>query len=221
MNTMHEYLSPTEVIDCDEPSIREKALEITRGLQTPKEKAVAIFYAVRDGIKHNPYAPAQALEDHKASVTLARGSGQCQHKSAVLVALCRAAGIPARVGYVDVRDHQLSDKFRNMIGGDNLLIQHGYAEVYVDGKWLHVSPAYGRDTCEKGGFVPVEFDGEHDAKDSLLNVEGRPHMEHVKDHGTFADFPWDFIVEYRKQWVAGMGRGWEEYTENVRDHNVE
>ncbi len=154
MNDMNEYLSPTEVIDCDEPSVRDWALEITRGLQTPKEKAIAIFYAVRDGVRHNPYAPALTMEDHKASVTLARGSGQCQHKSALLVALCRAVGIPARVGYVDVRDHQLSDRFRSMIGGDNLLIQHGYAEVYIDGRWLHVSPPTGARPVRRAASSP-------------------------------------------------------------------
>jgi transglutaminase-like putative cysteine protease len=218
---LEKYLKYTEIIDCDTGAIGDKARAVTRGLETDRERAVALFYFVRDEIRHNPYAPTQAPADHKASVTLRRGSGQCQHKSALLVALARAAGIPARPGYVDIRDHLLSEKFRAMIGGDNLLIQHGYAELYVDGRWLHVSPAYGRATCEQSGFVPVEFDGTGDAKDSPRSADGRPHIEHVKDHGHFEDFPWEFIVSYRKEWVAAIGRGWDEYSANVKSHNVE
>jgi hypothetical protein len=115
----------------------------------------------------------------------------------------------------------LSSRFRNMIGGDNLLIQHGYAEMFLGGRWIHVSPAYDRDVCERNGFVPVEFDGENDARDSLFNRRNGKHIEHVKDHGQFADFPWDFVVEYRKKWVASMGRGWKEFTENVESHTIE
>jgi hypothetical protein len=38
------FLKCTEIIDCDEDSIKEKALEVTRGLKTDKEKAIALFY---------------------------------------------------------------------------------------------------------------------------------------------------------------------------------
>ena len=220
MTDMERYLNCTETIDCDSEAIKKQARIVTEGLTTDKEKAVALYYFVRDEIKHNPYAPAASAEDHRTSLTLERGNGQCQHKSALLVALYRAVGIPARMGYVDIRDHLLSDKFRQMVGGDNLLIQHGYVELYIDGKWLHVSPAYDLATCDKGGFVPVDFDGTSDAKDSPLNKEGNPHIEHVKDHGNFDDYPWDFIESYRREWVIRIGREWNEYTENVKNHKA-
>jgi len=221
MEEMEEYLKGTGVIDCDSPAIRDTALAVTQGLSNDREKAVALFYYVRDRVKHNPYAPGHEIGDYRASATLERGSGHCEHKAVLLIALCRAVGIPSRLGLVDVRDHLLSPKFRNMIGGDNLLIQHGYAQLWIDGRWLHVSPAYDLVTCQRAGFVPVEFDGTADAKDSPVNAERRPHIEHVKDHGHFHDLPWDFIVEYRKQWVASMGRGWEEFTDNVKQHQVD
>ena len=218
---MDNYLKCTETIDCDTRSIREKARALTEGLRTDREKAVALFYFVRDEIKHNPYAPGLLLEDYKASTTLERGNGYCQQKAVLLVALSRAAGIPARLGFVDVRDHLLSYKFRKMIGGGNLLIQHGYAELHIDGKWVHASPAYDLETCRRNGFVPVEFDGVNDAKDSPYNRDGKPHIEHVKDHGHYVDFPWDDIVNYRKEWVARIGREWTEFTESVVKHSVE
>ncbi|GAF86460.1 unnamed protein product, partial [marine sediment metagenome] len=104
MSEMEKYLKCTEVIDWDTKSIKEKAQALTEGLETARVKAVALYYFVRDEIKQNPYAPCQLLEDYKASSTLERGHGFCQHKAVLLVALARAAGIPARLGFVDVRD---------------------------------------------------------------------------------------------------------------------
>ena len=214
-------MRPTAVIDWDTGAVKQKAQELTRGLKSDREKAVALFYFVRDSIKHNPYAEGSSPEDFKASVILQRGYGYCQHKALLLVALARAAGIPARPGYADVRDHLLSRKFRDMIGGDNLLIQHGYAELYIDGKWVHASPAYDLGTCNKMGFVPVEFDGIHDARDSAYNQRGKPHIEYVTDHGTYDDFPFDYIRKYQQEWVASIGREWGEYTDNVARHKKE
>lgn len=80
MDRMKEYLKCTEIIDCDTKSIKEKAPFLTKGLKTAREKAIALFYFVRDDIKLNPYAPGYyLLEQHKASVTLA-GSMSYYHK---------------------------------------------------------------------------------------------------------------------------------------------
>ena len=217
---MEQCLKCTELIDCDSQSIREKAQSLTREMQTEREKAVALYYFVRDGIKHNPYASTQTFEDLKASTTLEKGNGVCQHKATLLVALARASEIPARLGLVDVRDHMLSEKFRQMIGGGNLLPLHGYAELYLDGKWIHVSPAYDLKTCQKAGFVPVEFDGVNDAKDSAYNLEGKRHIEHVKYHGHFDDFPFGYIRKYTREWVERTGRDWKEFKDNVKKHQV-
>ncbi len=218
---MNKYLESTEFIDWETESVKNKAAELTKGLKTDREKAVAVYYFVRDSIRHNPYAEGVSPDNFKASTILQKGNGYCQHKALLLAALARAAGIPSRLGYMDVRDHLLSKKFRAMIGGDNLLIQHGYTEMYVDGKWVHASPAYDLATCNKMGFVPVEFDGIHDARDSTFNAAGKPHMECVKDHGTYADFPWDFILSYRQEWVVSIGREWGEYQDNVARHHKE
>ncbi|MCJ7522534.1 MAG: transglutaminase family protein [Dehalococcoidia bacterium] len=220
MTEIDKYLRCTEVIDCHTKAVVEKARDLTGGLKTTREKAIALFYFVRDVIRHNPYAPAQLPEDYKASSTLERGHGFCQHKAVLLVALARAAGITARLGFVDVRDHLLSEKFRKMIGGDNLLIQHGYAELYICDKWVHASPAYDLETCRKAGFLPVEFDGDSDAKDSVCSREGKPHIEHVKDHGHFDDFPLDYIRKYQQEWVSRIGREWNEFTDNVKKHEA-
>ena len=120
-----------------------------------------------------------------------------------------------------MRDHFLSPKFRNMIGGGNLLILHGYAEIFIDGRWIHASPAYDIEACQDNGFVPVEFDGINDAKDSAYNKEGKPHIEHIKDHGHYEDFPLDYLLNYCEQWVNQIGMDWDEFTIKVKRHNIE
>ena len=210
MPDMGNYLRCTEIIDCDEESIRQKAQELTEGLQTDREKAVALYYFVRDTIRHNAYAQLYDLERYKASVVLEAGNGICQQKSVLLAALVRAVGIPARIGFVDVNDHQLSESFKQMIGGINVFPFHGFAELYIDGRWVHASPAYDLATCRRKRFVPVDFDGVNDAKDSRYTEDGEPHIEHIEYHGPYEDFPWDEIQAYYKEWAARLGIGWDE-----------
>jgi transglutaminase-like putative cysteine protease len=213
---MDNYLRPTEVIDSDAPPIREKALWLTEGKESDRERAIALYYFVRDSIRHEPYAAGFELTDYIASGTLQKGYGFCTHKSILLVALARAAGIPARIGFADIRDHLLSYKFRKMIGGNNLLIYHGYAELRIDGRWVHASPAVDAEACRQSGFVPVEFDGANDYRDSPVNQKGRKHIEWVQDRGTRDDFPWDeirvaaqeFWAKLGKSFEEGVGKGW-------------
>jgi hypothetical protein len=211
MSGAERFLKCTEIIDCDSNSIKEKALEVTKGLKTDKEKAVALFYFVRDKIKHNAYVPLYDANRYKASSTLKEGNGMCQNKAILLVALARAVGIPARLGFVDVEDHQLSDSFKQMIGGVNTMPFHGFAELYIDGRWVHASPAYDLATCQKKGFIPVEFDGVKDAKDSEYTKNGQLHMKHIQYHGPYEDLPLDEIYSYYREWIAKMGKAWDDF----------
>ena len=206
----------TEVIDSDTTSIKEKAHDRTEGLATAKGQAVALFYFVRDEIKHEPYAAGYVLEDYRASTTLERGNGFCTHKAILLVALARVVGIPARLGFADIRDHLLSYKFRKMIGGGNLLIYHGYAELYIDSRWVHASPAIDLERCRQSGFIPVEFDGVNDFRDPPFNRRGRKHIEYVREHGHYEDFPWDEITEAGSKFWAHLGKDWNEIIVNFR-----
>ena len=201
---MDQFLRCTDTIDCDNETIKVKAQELVQGRETDKEKAVTLFYFVRDEIKHNAYASGNLIEHFKGSATLERGSGFCQQKAILLVTLARASGVPARIGFADIRDHLLSQKFRDMIGGSNILLYHGYAELFVNGKWVHASPAYDIGICNKSGFIPVEFDGENDHRDSQYNQDGDLHIEWVKDHGYFDDFTWDDICKVREEFMATL-----------------
>lgn len=219
MSGIERFLKCTEIIDCDSDAIKEKALEVTTGLKTDKEKAVALYYFVRDKIKHNAYIQLYDPIRYKASSTLKAGDGMCQNKAILLVALARAVGIPARLGLVDVEDYQLSESFKQMIGGVNTMPLHGFAELYIDGRWVHASPAYDLATCQKKGFIPVEFDGVNDAKDSEYTKAGQLHMKHIKYHGPYEDLPLDEIYNYYREWIARMGKVWDDFkgaSEDIR-----
>jgi transglutaminase-like putative cysteine protease len=203
---MKRYLKSTDIIDCDAESIKEKTKTITEGLETDKAKAIALFYFVRDGIKFDAFAPGYVKEHYKASTILERGKGYCQHKAVLLVALARAAGIPARLGYMDIRDHSLPEKIRKMMAGDNRVFYHGYAELYVDGKWVQVSATFDLETCRRNRFVPVEFDGVKDTRDPSHDLDGKPHIEYLRDRGNYEDFPWDDIINARLEFAAQSGK---------------
>lgn len=66
---MEKYLRPTPVIDCSHPSIQEKAKDITKGQEDIREKAISLFYFVRDEIRYNIYVSKSLPEHFRASNT--------------------------------------------------------------------------------------------------------------------------------------------------------
>ena len=181
---MENYLKPTPVIDCDHPSIREKSEDLTGGQDNIIEKAKSLFYFVRDEIRYNFYPSSSPPEElFRASNTLSVGEGFCIPKAILLVALARAVGIPAALGFADIRNHLLSEKAMELIG-TNLIRLHGYAVLHLEGKWVKATPAFDLKMCEENRLVPVEFDGKSDAMLPSYDRDGRLHIEYVEglDH---------------------------------------
>ena len=195
--TMEEYLQPTEFFDFDENSVNKKAKEITENLKNEKEKAIALFYWVRDEIKYNmlTYIP-QIKENFKASVTLKRLNGFCVSKSILLSSFARAIGIPARIHLVDLINHKISQRVVDLMGGTWTMHYHGYSSFYIDEKWVKLTPSFDQGTAIKGGFLPMcEFDGECDAVFPEYDNEGNRFGEYVLDRGIHADLPLDDIAK--------------------------
>lgn len=189
---MEKYLSATFIIDCDSDSIKSKARELIQGHDTKKDRAIALFYFVRDSITYNLYVPKHMPEHFKASSTLARGKGYCVQKAVLLVALARAAGIPARLGCAKIRNHLVPSKLLERLKSD-IFPWHGYAELYLDGKWVKATPAFDIKMCQEQRLVLVEFDGHSDAKFHPYNLDGKKHIEYLLDRGPFDDVPLDEI----------------------------
>lgn len=186
-------LQPATMVDSDHPAVIAFAREHTRGADD-RERAVALFYAVRDGLRYDPYRVDFSEHGMKASTALANGYGWCVPKATLLAAVCRAVGIPARVGYADVRNHMTTERLRRNMGSD-LFVWHGYTDIWLDGQWLKATPAFNIELCDRFGLLPLEFDGRGDSIYHPFDRAGNRHMEYVRMHGAFDDVPLQRIVD--------------------------
>ncbi len=196
---MDAVLKPTYFIDCDSPSVREFALDAINGASTDAEKAVKLYYAVRDGITYNPYAFSLDESAFRASYILSRGNGWCVQKAILLAAAGRAAGIPSRLRFANVRNHLATEKLRELMKTD-LFVFHGLTEFHLGGRWVKATAVFNLSLCEKFGVLPLEFDGIHDAIFHPFDAKGRKHMEYVHDYGPFDDFPYQVMVRESKKY---------------------
>ena len=193
-----KYLTPTPIIDSEHQTIINFAAATTRGNRDPIERAVNLYYAVRDRIWYTPYYPFYLPEHYRASNVLKSGQGYCVCKASLLCALGRASGIPSRVGFADVRNHLATKQLLDFLGTD-LFVYHGYTEFYLDGKWVKATPAFNQELCKRHGVAPLEFNGHDDSLFQSYNLDRKQFMEYVADHGTFADIPVGVIVAAWKE----------------------
>lgn len=190
---MQDALRSTFYLDCNHPDIRDLAAELTAGLEQPAGRAAALFRHVRDQIRYTVHAAFADPTAYPASVTLRRGDGYCIQKSVLLAALLRAAGIPARLHFADLRNRRAPEELRALMGTD-VFYFHGYVEAHVEGAWRKATPAFDRGTCERHGIRRVQWDGRSDALLHATDVHGRPHFEYLADRGPRDDLPLDDII---------------------------
>ena len=79
------------------------------------------------------------------------------------------------------------------MGGTTYFMHHGYAVLYLEGQWVKAAPAFNIELCTRFGVLPTEFDGRSDAIFQPYDAHDRRHMEYVKDHGIWSDFPYDRV----------------------------
>jgi transglutaminase-like putative cysteine protease len=202
------YLIPTLIIDSDHPAIQDYVRRMAGGAKGPVEQAVRLYYAVRDHIWYDPYYPFYLPEHYRASNVLETGRGYCVCKASLLCALGRACGIPARVGFADVRNHLATRQLLDLMGTD-LFVFHGYVEFFLENRWVKATPAFNRELCERHHVAPLPFNGREDSLFQACNLKQERFMEYVTDHGACADIPVDRIVA---AWKAAYGEervnGW-------------
>ena len=198
-------LASTPLVDSAHPAVRE-FVQRHAGQGAPREQAVALYYAVRDGFRYDPYRLDLSPQGMCASAVLSLGYGWCVTKAALLAAAARAAGIPARLGFADVRNHLSTQRMRETMQTD-VFIWHGYSELWLDGAWRKATPAFNVELCERFGLLPLEFDGVQDSIYHPFDRSGQRHMEYLRERGSFAEMPLARIVEdFREvypRWLAG------------------
>ncbi len=205
LSTSHANLftDPAEYIDSDHPAVQAFAREHAPEGASDKEKASLLYTAVRDGIRYNPYVDMRSAESFRASSVLAAGNAYCVGKASLYAAACRVHGIPARVGFADVKNHLTTEKLRQSMGTD-VFTWHGFTEVYVDGAWRKATPTFNATLCEKVGVKPLDFDGHSDALLHPFDGAGRAYMQYINDHGTFHDVPAKFLMREMARDYANM-----------------
>ncbi|MFO1220116.1 MAG: transglutaminase family protein [Burkholderiaceae bacterium] len=191
-------LAPTALIDSDHPAVVAYARQHARG-NTVRERAVALYYAVRDDFRYDPYRIDLSPAGMRASTVIEVGYGWCVPKAALLAAAARAVGIAARVGYADVRNHLSTERMRQKMQTD-LFLWHGYADLWIDDAWRKATPAFNLSLCERFGLHPLEFDGHDDSIYHPFDKAGNRHMEYVNQRGAFDDMPLATIVEDFQRW---------------------
>jgi transglutaminase-like putative cysteine protease len=188
-----EDLNPTDFIDSDSPVVRGFVERVAAGARDEHEVASRLFAAVRDCIRYDPYAVSADPADYRASAVLESDSGYCVQKSVALTAAARAAGIPSRLGFADVRNHLQSERLRERMGTD-LFVWHGYSTFFIGGRWTKASCAFNTELCARFGVPPLEFDGRSDALLHPFTSDGSQYMEYVRERGIYRDLPLETML---------------------------
>lgn len=211
-------LSATAIIDSDHPAVQAFARAHAAG-DNDRERAVALFAAVRDGVRYDPYRIDLSVEGMRASTAIALGVGWCVTKATLLTAACRAMGIPARLGFADVRNHLSTERMREVMKTD-VFVWHGFSEIWLDGAWRKATPAFNASLCEKFGFLPLEFNGVDDSLYHPFDRDGQRHMEYLAEHGSYDDVPVarigaDFVRHYAAAREALQVQGVHDFDRDV------
>ncbi len=200
-------LAASATVDADHADVRAFATDAIADATDDRTRAVRLYYAVRDRFRYDPYALQLDVAGLRASTTLARGRGWCVPKAVLLAAACRAVGIPARLGFADVRNHLSTARMRQTMKTD-VFYWHGYASMLLDGRWLKATPAFNVELCEKFKLAPLEFDGTADSLFHAFTPDGTRHMEYLRYRDEYVDVPIDamratFAAEYSGTPVSG------------------
>lgn len=196
MDKKDATLAPTRYIDSDSPDVVAFAREHA-GEGSDRDRAIRLYYAVRDGIRYDMMTFGVDPDQFVASNCLKAPSAYCVPKAIALAAVARAAGIPARIGFANVRNHLTSPRISAMMDTD-LFRWHAYTSLLIDGKWVKATPAFDVALCTRHKVKPLDFDGSEDSILHPFDAAGRKHMEYVDFLGEFDDLPFDtFAAEMR------------------------
>lgn len=189
--------------DVDHPLVQQTATELTAGLSEPRKKLERIFQFVRDQIEFG-FPPEGDFV--KASQTIERGYGQCNTKGILILALCKAAGIPARLHFSRISKQIQLGFFRGLFY--RLMpneISHSWLEVEIDRRWHQVDTyindivlhdAAVRELKRHGwqtGFSVSSASGEPSADFALDGMHYSQMAAVVGDHGAW-DEPAEFLT---------------------------
>ncbi len=192
---MQENLNSSPYFNYEHASVQAFSAKVIQAGMSETEKAVALYYAVRDGIRYNPYVFEREKSGFSASHAIEMGQSYCIPKAVLLAALCRLNDIPARIGLMDIKNHLSSPALIEYLRSE-IFVMHGYTEIYLEGKWVKATPAFDAKLCAHMEVKPLEFNGKDDSIFHEYNGEGERYMEYVTDHGLFSELPYEKIIQH-------------------------
>ncbi len=196
------------MIDSNHRAVIAFAKGSCEGAHTDRERAVCLYYAVRDGIRYDPYRLDLTPAGMRASRTLEQGFGWCVTKAVLLAAGCRAMGIPAKVGFADVKNHMSTERLRSTMGTD-VFYWHGYTAISLGDRWVKATPAFNVELCDRFRIRPLEFDGTADSIYHPFDLDGKQHMEYLAFRGEFDEVPLSQMIEtFAKYYDAATYEQW-------------
>jgi len=193
---MNKYLEETYHFDFSHENIQHVLTHLKEGkILSEKEFAIKAYLFVRDNWSYYPYRFSLVNEHWKASEIITHKHGHCIDKVIILIAILRASKIPARLGLAKVKNHiavnQIIEKF-----GSDVLVPHGYIEIFLNNHWIKATPAFNKELCQKLNVNVLEFDGEHDSIFQQFDQFGsNKFMEYLEDYGTFNEVPLPFMLQ--------------------------
>lgn len=188
-----KYLEATYFLDYEQPVVQSIIQEF-KSIKSVRERAIGLYLKIRDGWRYNPYHFSFSKEKYRASFIATKTEGHCIDKTILMVACARGLGIPARMHLAKVKNHIGVERIIEKFGSDELT-PHGMVNLWIDDKWLKVSPAFNKESCHKCNVATLEFDGEKDSLFQEFDREGNLFMEYLQDYGHFEDVPFDFIIK--------------------------
>ncbi len=166
---LDDYLVSSPLGDSNNVELIQKTQDLTNNLPNDKEKAIKIFYFLRDKFlyKTDPFFKS-------ASDTLQKGYGDCASKSHLQIAMLRAIKIPARFHIIYLKFDVLKPFFPKWINeiSASRVVQHSFCECFLNGKWIACDSTFDKMLLdgarskglikEQNAYSQIEWDGEHD-----------------------------------------------------------
>lgn len=206
-----------KLADFENAIVQRKAAGLTGGVETVRQKLDSIFHYVRDEIAFGFPLTGDFV---KASETIVLGYGQCNTKATLLLALCKACEISARIHFSlitkDIQKGFFTGLAYWLMPNE---ISHSWIEVEVEGQWRRIDTfindiglyhAAKQELRQRGwqtGFSLALEDGEV-SPDLDLDHEAFQQMAAItNDHGVWDD-PSDYYGSPKYRNRPGLLRLW-------------
>jgi len=163
-----KYIQPEDLVQSDSPEIVSKAQSITQGIMDIHDKVSKIYGFVTSHVRYS-----HEEQERGALWALKNGTGDCSEYSYLFVALCRAAGIPARLN--------VGFGFRS--SEENTTDGHMWTEYYLQNYgWVPVDPTWNIfDGTDEKHFVTMKSTPEvMPYANYFLNFTSGPNSAEVK-----------------------------------------